>query len=145
MGDVDFTTWTTAVYRMGGVPTTWPPQAGQGHVGEPAAQFSPDAYVAAYNAGELPSGAGTWQSAGGTIYVLGQAMTGGTNVVVTSPHTMTLAERTLNAAFVAGDQAAGAIGLPSLASIQKSLTVTLAYVVGAAVLFAIITSRRRNA
>lgn len=148
MGDVDFATWAANVYQMGGVPVTWPPQAADGHAGEPAAKFAPDAYVAAYNNGQLPSGAGTFQSAGGTIYVLATAMTGGTTVVSTSPHTMTLAERAANAAFTAAGQTADKLGLPSLGNIEqglmKTLAIGLAVLVGGALLLGAARGRRHG-
>lgn len=148
MGNVDFQTWQAAVYAMGGVPTTWPGQAGQGHVGEPAARFDVDGYVAAYNNGDLPAGDGTWQSSGGTIYVLASAMTGGNTVVATSPHTMTAAERAMNAAFTAMGQAADKLGLPSLGNIEqglmKTLAIGLAVLVGGALLLGAARGRRHG-
>lgn len=106
----------------------WPFQ--DDHFGEPAARFSPDAYVAVYNAGYLPSGEGTQENTARTwIYVLASAMTGNNDVVQDAPtHTMTFTERATNALFVAGDTAAEAAGLPSLAGIESGLK-TAGYVV----------------
>jgi hypothetical protein len=125
VGDVDFTTWTTQVYRIGGVPTTWPPQFQDGHAGEPAARFTQTTFAAALDAGVpgLEDPATTRVSSSGeSIYVLATAMTGGTNVVATSPHIATLAERAANAAFTAMGEAADTLHLPSTADLEDFLT-----------------------
>lgn len=122
----------------------WPFQ--DDHFGEPAARFSPDAYVTVYNSGNLPSGEGTQENKAGTwIYVLASAMTGNDDVVRDAPtHTMTLTERAANAVFTAGDVAAEATGLPSLSSIESGLKTAGYVVVGLAALAAYAMFFRRG-
>lgn len=136
--------WQAAARAMGGVATTWP-FVDDGHAGEPAARFDLSTYTLAYNTGGLPSGDGTRVSSSGqSIYVLGQAMTGGTNVVATSPHVMTFAERAANNAFLALDHTAGALGLPSLPDVHDWLTGVgkeVAWAAGLAVLAYVVVKR----
>jgi hypothetical protein len=116
-----FTDWRDDVHALGGVAVTWPFQGSD--YGRPAAKFAGGAYVAAFNGGLLPTGAGTQASADGrTFYVLAEAMTGSDAVDASAPHTMTTWERAKNAAFVTGDEAADAAGLPSLDSIEQTIT-----------------------
>jgi hypothetical protein len=127
-----FTDWRDDVHALGGVATTWP-FAGN-DFGRPAARLSAAAYIAAFNGGLLPTGEGTQASANGqTFYVLAAAMTGSDAVDGSAPHTMGVVERATNAAFTAGDVAAGAAGLPSLKDLQDSITRGLLWVGGAVV------------
>ncbi len=116
-----YTDWTTLVHSLGGVATTWP-FSDDGHMGEPAARFSVAQYTTVFNAGHLPTGSGTrTNNTGQWVYVLGEAMTGNRQVVETSPHTMTAAERLANATFAHLDDAADAAGLPSLDNIENTI------------------------
>lgn len=130
---MDYATWIALIKAAGGVPTTWP-YRDTGTYGAPAARFTSDLYAQAQLGGVL-SGHETSEptSNGDYIYVLFADVTG-------QPHVMTSFESAENAVFTAGDDAADALGLPSLTGLESALTTALwvggVVVVGALVIYA---------
>jgi hypothetical protein len=101
---------------------TLPPNLGigalAGYVGAPAARYSASNYVALANSGAIDTSAPTITSADNQyVYVLAPA-----SVIGSAPHTMTTFESLQNDVFTAGDEAAGALGLPTLADVESFLT-----------------------
>lgn len=121
---MDYTSWVNLVHSLGGVATVWPfaPDVYVGNVqGQPAARFDNATYAAEFNAGALPAGVGTQAAPNGQyVYVLGSTMGGATVPAGAPPNSLTLAQQIENEAFVAGDEAASAAGLPSLAAIEAA-------------------------
>ena len=117
---MDFATWAAQVKADGGVATVLPPSVPdplQAYVGQPAARYSNALYATLFNAGQIdPSTPQVAAVNGAYVYVLAPF-----DVATSAPHTMTLAERAENAVFTAGDAAANAAGLPSLADISDFL------------------------
>lgn len=141
-----YTDWAVIVKQLGGQVANWPFKSGLygGLFGRPAARFTRAAYIAASRSRLLDFTAPTQPTTDQSyFYVLASP------AVAASPqaHTMTTVEQIENAAFTHGDQAAGALGLPSLASIEnfiKSLGKDAAIIGGVIVLAWWMLNRRRG-
>ena len=113
---MDYATWVAQIQAEGGTATALPfdlPFAPKGVV---AARYPVVLYVQLFNAGQIDPNAPQATTANGQ-YVYVAAPADLTNV----PATMTLLQRIENTVFTEGDAAAGAVGLPSLDSIQNFL------------------------
>jgi hypothetical protein len=131
---------------------TWPFQ-GSGHWGEPALRLpmisgidsALYSFVLAQTGSELQQDDVRLANSGQYLYVLAQGMTNGMGVVSTAPQTMTETQRLANAAFSVADQAADAVGLPSLQGVEdflKGVGRDLAVGVGVTVLVAYILRKK---
>lgn len=112
---MDFATWVAATKSMGGVPTTWP--VADDAYGQPAARFTREAYASAQLSGVILGIEVTHDTTNGDyVYVLYPHVTG-------TPHTMTALESFENTVFTEGDDAADALGLPTLEGLSHGLKV----------------------
>lgn len=107
MGAV-FTAWSNDVSADGGVATAWPFQ--DQYYGMWGARYSNQQYGTLYNQGLIDTAA-PQQQENNKQYIIVLAPP---EVQADSPQTMTLWQKFLNAGFTWGDQAADAVGLPSL-------------------------------
>lgn len=141
-----YTDWVVIVKQLGGTVASWPFNTGlyASLFGRPAARFTRDGYIAASRSSLLNFNVPTQPNAAQTyFYVLAPAE------VAASPqaHTMTTTERIQNTVFAKGDQAADALGLPSLQGIEdfiKSLGKDAAIIGGVIVLAWYLLNRRRG-
>jgi hypothetical protein len=112
----DYATWYADTKKAGGVPVAWPFSSGiyGQYYGKPAAKFSALSYVNAANAGAIVNTTPTQTDrTSSVVYVLApQSAWAG------APKTNTAAGSFWNWAFTRGDQAADAVGLPSLKDIK---------------------------
>jgi hypothetical protein len=109
-------------WQTHGAATNLPSSAAVGtmaqYAGRPAARYDVTTYATLFNAGQIDTTAPqVTNPTGSLVYVMAP-----TSTWATAPHTMTTSESVENAIFTTGDQAAGALGLPSLASIESFLT-----------------------
>ena len=141
-----YTDWAVAVKQLGGTVANWPFNTGlyASLFGRPAARFTRDRYITASRSPLLNFNAPTQPNAAQTyFYVLAPA------AVAASPqaHTMTTTEQIQNTIFTKGDQAADALGLPSLKGIEdfiKSLGADALLIGGVIVLAWWMLNRRRG-
>lgn len=119
LGADPYTDWIASVKASGGVATAWPFNKGLygGYYGRPAAKFANAGYVRAANTGLLDMSQPQQAAASGQyVYVLAPG-----TVAQAAPQTMNWLQKAANEAFTIGDISAAAVGLPSLASIEKFL------------------------
>lgn len=113
--------------------STLPPKLAIGDLANfanaPAARYSANKYAELTNDGVLGPNDPAIDGGNGYVYVLAPS-----SVIGAAPHLMTGYETVQNALFTAGDEAADAVGLPSLGSIENILKVTI----GAAVIVAVL-------
>lgn len=107
-------------WRIHGGPVVMPsnvPPTMQRYVGQPAAMFDNDTYVALGNAGYIDINRPQVASnSGKVVFVLAPP-----DAIAAAPKTMTAAQRIANTVFTAGDITADAIGLPSLDAIEGAI------------------------
>lgn len=119
-GAAPFAEWVATVRAVGGTPTAWPFSTGlyANLYGRPAARYTTQQYATLANAGRLPDVQQPMETTPNNkfIYVVANKA-----VADDAPTTMNWIQRAANEAFSAGDTAAAAIGLPSLATIENFL------------------------
>jgi hypothetical protein len=141
LGD-DFADWITFVKSLGGVATTWPFNTGiyGRYFKFSAARYPAATYAAGANAGQIDTTQPTQTTADSSyVYVLAPD-----SVQKAAPQTMSLWQSLQNTVFTRGDQAANAVGLPSLTSIENMLKGGLGLVAVAAIVGGAILLRRRR-
>ena len=109
--------WVAATHLAGGSAVVWPFRTGiyAMFYGQPAGKFAPIPYTNAANSGGFDVTRPQQGTANNEwFYVLAPAA-----AIADAPHSMSTLQKIANAVFTAGDTAATAIGLPSLAGLES--------------------------